>query len=141
VSNVSRITNSPYARRRRLAAALAKLEQKAEAYRARIAETEAELGTLVLFVPPLETRRAPIPITRDVLACLRDNGPVRSIRDIARWVIAKRAVPADPNLRGAVQQSVGACLRKLQRRGIVAGGDGRGPAHSAGWPAMPPSPN
>jgi len=126
VSNLTRITNSLYARRRRLVTALAKLERKADAYRASIADIEAELGTLVLFVPPLDTRRKPISITRDVLTYMREASSVLTTRDIARWFIAKQAIPSDPKLRGSVQQSVGACLRRLQKQGVLTSGEGRG---------------
>jgi hypothetical protein len=46
-----------YANRRRLALTLAKIERQAETHRTTIAEIEAELRTLVWFVPPLAQRK------------------------------------------------------------------------------------
>ncbi len=109
-----------YARRRRLTLGLADFDRRAEAYRSALTEVEAELRTMVLFVPPLILRGTPFAVARDILGFLREAQTPLTTQEITLWVMAKRKLPpTDPRMIRLVQKRVRAALNRLAARGVV----------------------
>ena len=107
--------------------ALADFERRAEVHRIAIAEAEAELRTLVLFVPPLVRRRpnphfAPGELSRLCRTVLRNRGRAfLAIDQITMGVMRANGMnAADISLWKAINQMVNGALRRMRGRGSVA---------------------
>jgi hypothetical protein len=129
-----------YARRRRLALALVKIDRQAETHRATIAEIEAELRTLVLFVPPL-VQRKPNPhfaqgelsrLCRDVMR-ERPGRRLYAGQIAVAIMAAKGLAPSDCALCRTICHQTQDALRRMWGRGSVVKA-GRGA--SARWGLM-----
>ena len=124
----ARTIASLYARRRRLVLGLADFDRRAAVYRASIAEVEAELSKLVLFVPTLSVRRAApcLPAregSRATMACLRGADRPLTVREITAKVIAARTLAVtEPRQVLAVEKRVRASLQRMRKRGTAASG-------------------
>jgi hypothetical protein len=117
--------------------ALADFERRASVHRAAIAEAEAELHPLVLFVPPLVHRKpnphfAPGELSRLCCAVFRNRGGVfLAIDQVTVGVMrAKGLNSRDIGLRRPINQMVNAALRRMRERGSVAK---RGRGSGARW--------
>lgn len=102
-----------------------------------VADLEAVEHTIRLFDPDAQLGRAkPLPsphaafkgeMRRDVMAALRDCGEPATSLDIARKIIAARALPDDGKTVTMMRKRVGAALWKLRAKGwaeeVAAEGD------------------
>lgn len=94
-----------------------------------VADLEAVEHTIRLFDPEATLPRAkPVPsphaafkgeMRRDVMAVLRTCGEPATSLEIARKIIAARALPDDGKTVTMLRKRVGAALWKLRARGIV----------------------
>lgn len=125
---------SLYARRRRLVPGLADFDRRAAVYCASIAEVEAELAKLVLFVPTLVRRRAApcLPAregSRATMACLRDTDRALTVREIVgQIIVALGLTVTEPQHVLAMEKRVRTSLQSMRRRGTAVSGPrlGRG---------------
>lgn len=93
-------------------------------------DLEAVEHTIRLFDPEAQLGRAkPLPsphaafrgeMRRDVLAVLRSCGEPATSLQIARQIVAARALPDDAKTVSMLRKRVGAALWKLRAKGIVA---------------------
>lgn len=94
-----------------------------------MADLEAVEHTIRLFDPDAQLGRAkPLPsphaafkgeMRRDVMAALRTRGEPATSLEIARKIIAARALPADGKTVTMMRKRVGAALWKLRAKGWV----------------------
>lgn len=115
-----------YSRRRRTALALAELERRAALCRLTIAEIEAELGTLILFVPPLVQRKPNLHFRSGELARLcrtvmRERpGRMLYAGEVAIAIMRAKGLPvSDAALCRTIFRQTQDALRRLQGRGVV----------------------
>jgi len=104
-------------------------------------DLEAVEHTIRLFDPNAQLGRAkPLPsphaafrgeMRRDVLAVLRSCGEPATSLQIARKIVAARALPDDAKTVSMLRKRVGACLWKLKARGYVS--EFNQPGDYKGW--------
>lgn len=110
-----------YTRRRRLIAAAADMARRADVIRRNLLEVEADLQSMVLFVPPV-VRRAPTAVSsRAILDLLQTAETPPTTREVMAWLMERKGLPlpSDPQQLRRVQNRVWIALNRLAKRGIV----------------------
>jgi hypothetical protein len=114
-----------YSRRRRLILRAERLERSAAESRAVVAQIEAELSSLVLFVPPMLQRKPnphfkPGEMARRCRAVMREaDRSVYVPEIIAALMKAKKLDHADLALRREIGKQIRNALFYMERRGTV----------------------